>query len=180
MYGFRKLGVITLLLIILAGFVLLIIHPARPTEIIITPGSGSPEYRFGIFGAVREPGYYSAEGPIRIEEAVKIAGGTEENADTANANLAKWIADGETVIIPTAGAFQPTMTPMGESPVIVDLNRAGADELMKLPGIGEKRADEIIRLREEKGGFSSKEDLLEISGISERLLESIYDQIIVK
>lgn len=180
MDGLRKLGVITLLLIIIAGLVLLILNPVKPTEIVITPGSDSREYRFGIFGAVREPGYYSAEGPIRIEEAVGIAGGTEENADIANANLAKWIGDGETVIIPTKGAIQPTLTPIAEELLIVDLNHAGADELMKLPGIGEKRAENIIRLREQKGGFSSKEEILEISGISERLLESIYDQIIVK
>lgn len=180
MYAFRKLGVIALLLIILAGFILLIVNPVKPTEIIITPGSDQREFRFGIFGAVREPGYYSAEGPIRIEDAVKIAGGTAEDADIANAHLAKWIGDGETVIIPTACPVQPTLTPVGEETVMVDLNHAGADELMKLPGIGEKRANDIIMLREQKGGFSSKEELLEISGISERLLESIYDQLIVK
>ena len=136
--------------------------------------------RFGIFGAVRVPGYYSADGPIRIGEAVDMAGGTAEDADTANAHLAKWIEDGETIIIPTAGSVQPTITPVGKESVIVDLNHAGLEELMKLPGIGEKRASDIIRLREQKGGFSSKEEILEISGISEKLLESIYDQLIVK
>ena len=180
MEGYRKLAVITLLLIIIAGFIILIMNPVKPTEIIITPGSDSREYRFGIFGAVREPGYYSAEGPIRIEDAVEIAGGTAENADIANAHLAKWIEEGETIVIPTAGLFQPTITPVGEDWVMVDLNHAGLEELMKLPGIGEKRANDIIRLRELKGGFSAKEEILEISGISERLLESIYDQLIVQ
>lgn len=180
MDAFRKLAVIVLLLVIIAGFIVLIMDPVRPTEIIITPGVDGPEYRFGVFGAVREPGYYSAEGPIRIEDAVLIAGGTVDNADIANAHLAKWIDDGETVIIPTIGMVQPTITPIMEDQVIVDLNHADIDELMKLPGIGEKRANDIIQLRERKGGFSSKEDILEISGISERLLESIYDQLIVK
>ena len=107
MEGYRKLAVITLLLIIIAGFIILIMNPVKPTEIIITPGFDSRDYRFGIFGAVRDPGYYSAEGPIRIEDAVEIAGGTAENADIANAHLAKWIEEGETIIIPTAGLFQP-------------------------------------------------------------------------
>ena len=180
MDGFRKLAVITLLLIIIAGFIVLILNPVRPTEIIITPGSGIRDYRFGIFGAVRVPGYYSAEGPIRIEDAVEIAGGASDEADIANAHLAKWIEEGETIIIPTAGPLQPTLTPVGNDLVIVDLNHADLTELMKLPGIGEKRANDIIHLREQKGGFSAKEDILEISGISERLLESIYDQIIVQ
>ena len=177
---YKKLAVIVLLLIIIAGFILLIVNPAKPTEIVITPGSDVRDYQFGIFGAVRDPGYYSADGPIRIADAVDIAGGTAENADIENAHLAKWIGDGETIIIPTAGPYRPTMTPLGETAVIVDLNQAGLEELMKLPGIGEKRAGDIIRLREQKGGFSSKEEILEISGISEKLLESIYDQLIVK
>ena len=177
---YKKLAVVSLLLIIVAGLILLIVNPVRPTAIIITPGSDNSGFRFGIFGAVRVPGYYSADGPIRIGEAVDMAGGTAEDADTANAHLAKWIEDGETIIIPTAGSVQPTITPVGKESVIVDLNHAGLEELMKLPGIGEKRASDIIRLREQKGGFSSKEEILEISGISDKLLESIYDQLIVK
>lgn len=180
MDGYRKLAVVTLLLIIIAGFIILIVNPVKPTEIVITPGSDSREYRFGIFGAVRDPGYYSAEGPIRIEDAVEIAGGIAEDADIVHANLAKWIEEGETVIIPTAGLIQPTLTPAAEDRVMVDLNHADLEKLMELPGIGEKRANDILRLRELKGGFTSKEEILEISGISERLLESIYDQLIVQ
>ena len=52
--------------------------------------------------------------------------------------------------------------------------------LMLLPGIGEKRAEEIIRLRAEKGKFTAAEELMEIQGISMNLLEKIYDLIIVE
>ena len=180
MEGLPKLAVIVLLVIITVGFVLLIVDPERPTEIVITPGSGQAESRFGIFGAVRTPGYYSAGSPVRIEEAVEMAGGLVENADAENAHLAKWIDDGETVIIPTLGEIRPTLTPLAEERVLIDLNSADRAELMSLPGIGEKRAADIIALREKKGAFTAKEDLLEISGNSERLLESIYDLIIIR
>ncbi len=180
MEGLQKIAVVTLVILIIAGAVVLVVSPERTTEIVITPGPKGNSNKFGIFGAVNEPGYYSSEKPLRIEEAVEIAGGLSENADEAHAHLAKWIEDGETVIIPTAGTDEPTLTPAADEFEKVDLNNASLKELMSLPGIGEKRAGDIIELREVKGGFSKKEDILEISGISEKLLESIYDLIIVR
>ena len=51
---------------------------------------------------------------------------------------------------------------------------------MSLPGIGEKRADDIIELREKKGGFRRVEEIMEIPGIGEKLMESIYDRLFVE
>ncbi len=158
---------------------MLIIYPERITEISITPGQRSKTNQFGIFGAVKTPGYYTMDGNIRIGEAVDMAGGLTEDADPVNAHLAKWIIDGETIIIPTTGPVQPTMTSIVPEEEKIDLNSAGKAELMSLPGIGEKRAEEILRLREEKGRFSSPEDILVIPMISEKLLESIYDRLLV-
>ena len=175
-----KITYVTLILAIIAGAVMLILNPRKTTEIKVKEGYTNTENRFGIFGAVHQPGYYSSSEMIRIDDAVRIAGGLTNDADVMNAHLSKWVDDGETIIIPTAGAVQPTLTPIIEGEEKVDLNSADMSELMKLPGIGEKRAGDIIRLREEKGGFSSREEILEISGISEKLLESIYDRLIVR
>ncbi len=175
-----KSVIITFVVVILIGFAVLIFESESPSGITITPSTGSRENRIGVFGAVKEPGYYTYKGDLRIEDAVEFAGGLAENADAERANMAKWIDDGETIIIPTAGPERPTMTPIAGEDEKIDLNTADAAELMKLPGIGEKRAEEIIRLREQKGGFGSKEDLLEISGISENLLEKIYDRLIIQ
>ncbi len=171
---------ITLVIVILIGFLLLILYRKPSIEITITPGVNDHEMRIGIFGAVSVPGYYTYKGDIRIEEAVELAGGMTEKADAGMANLAKWVEDGETIIIPTVGNLLPTLTPVGEGEEKVNLNTADASELMKLPGIGEKRAKEIINLREQKGRFTSKEEILEISGISEKLLEKIYDRLIIQ
>ena len=159
---------------------MLIVHPVRITEISITPGQKTDTNQFGIFGAVKIPGYYSADSNIRVGEAVEMAGGLTDDADPAYAHLAKWVIDGETIIIPTASPVQPTLTSIIPDNEPIDLNSAGKSELMSLPGIGEKRAEEILRLREEKGNFSSPEDILVIPGISEKLLESIYDRLIVR
>jgi competence protein ComEA len=49
----------------------------------------------------------------------------------------------------------------------LDLNSAPMVELMKLPGVGPKRAEEIVRYRLSHG-FRRREDLLRIKGIGQR------------
>ncbi|XP_051494548.1 uncharacterized protein HI_1008-like, partial [Apus apus] len=54
----------------------------------------------------------------------------------------------------------------------LDINRAGVAELQAaLRGIGRRRARGIVRKREELKGFSSLEDLLQVKGITTRILE---------
>ena len=61
----------------------------------------------------------------------------------------------------------------------VNLNTAGKEELMTLNGIGESRAADIIRYREEQGPFQSIEDIMKIPGIKDASFEKIKDRISV-
>ena len=54
---------------------------------------------------------------------------------------------------------------------VMDLNTASAADLTRLPGIGQVKAEAIVAWREEHGGFSSVEELLEVKGIGEATLE---------
>ena len=174
-----KLSLIVLVFVIISGLTVLILNPQPAVKIQITPGIDLITSRFAIYGAVKTPGIYNYEKQIRVADAMELAGGAEENADLPYANVTKWVEDGDTIIIPTKGFIQPTLT-LAVGIEKVDINSANKSELMSLPGIGEKRAGDIIELREKIGGFKSKEDLLQISGINERLLESIYDLLIVQ
>jgi len=49
----------------------------------------------------------------------------------------------------------------------INLNTAGINELVKLPGIGEKTAEKIIQLRSERGKFKRLEELMDVRGIGE-------------
>ena len=179
MGGLWKLIIIILVLLTAAGLTIIIVEPKPSVQIGITPGNGNIKSKFAIYGAVNNPGIYEYEGFIRVGDAASLAGGLTEEADIVFANVTKWVEDGETIIIPTTGAPEPTLTIPVFDEQKIGLNTAGRNELMSLPGIGEKRAEEIIKLREKKGKITEKEELLEIQGISEKLLESIYDRLIV-
>ena len=61
----------------------------------------------------------------------------------------------------------------------INLNKATLEELQTLEGIGESKAKAIIAYRDEKGKFNNIEELLEVSGIGEKLYESIKTNITV-
>ncbi|MBD5119200.1 MAG: ComEA family DNA-binding protein [Clostridiales bacterium] len=59
---------------------------------------------------------------------------------------------------------------------LVDVNTAGLDELMTLPGIGEVRAQAILDDREANGPYRYPENLIRVKGIGEGILSQILDQ----
>ena len=59
----------------------------------------------------------------------------------------------------------------------VDINTAGLDELMGLPGIGQVRAQAILDDREANGPYRYPEDLIRVKGIGEGILSELLDQI---
>ncbi len=61
----------------------------------------------------------------------------------------------------------------------LDLNTASAQELQKLPGIGEKLSQAIVAWRDEHGPFRSVEELLQVPGIGQKRLEAIRDLVTV-
>ncbi len=60
---------------------------------------------------------------------------------------------------------------------LVNINTADAETLMGLPGIGEVKAAAIIAYREEHGPFQYPEELLNVSGIGEGILEDLLDYV---
>ena len=60
---------------------------------------------------------------------------------------------------------------------LVNINTATRDELMTLPGVGESKANAIIKYREENGGFETISQIMNISGIKDGLFNKIKDKI---
>lgn len=59
----------------------------------------------------------------------------------------------------------------------IDINQAGAGELTRLPGVGDKLAGEIINARKRRGAFKKMSDLLEVKGIGKKKLAKMADYI---
>ena len=124
-----------------------------------------------ICGEVIKPGVYELSGDSRIYEAVDAAGGFTENAARECVNLASKVSDGMQITIynrEEAASLLADRAPVGENAGksgtsgsgLVNLNTATKEELMTLKGIGESKAEDIIRYREKSGGFKKIEDIM--------------------
>lgn len=65
------------------------------------------------------------------------------------------------------------------SNTLININTASLQQLMSLSGIGESKAQNIIKYREEIGTFNSIEDIKNVNGIGDSLFEKIKDNITV-
>ncbi|MFP8960133.1 helix-hairpin-helix domain-containing protein [Streptomyces nanhaiensis] len=134
-----------------------------------------------VAGEVRRPGVHRLPAGARVADALRAAGGVRPGTDLHGLNRARPLADGEQIVVgepPTAAAVPHPPAAAGGGgggggggPAVggpVSLNSATADQLDALPGIGPVMAQRIIDHRAERGGFSSVEELREVTGIGER------------
>ena len=63
---------------------------------------------------------------------------------------------------------------------LININTAGKEELMMLPGIGEVRAEAIMKYRESIGEFQKIEDIMNVKGIKTGIFNKINSLICVK
>lgn len=154
-----------------------------------------PSIAVYVCGAVNCPGVYELSASARVYQAVEAAGGFRDDADQEWVNQAQFLQDGGKIRIYTRqetdqmrqeGLEEGAELPDGQTAEaqqagdgLVNLNTATREELMTLPGIGEAKADAVIAYREENGGFSSPEEIMNISGIKEAVFSQIKDRITV-
>jgi competence protein ComEA len=59
----------------------------------------------------------------------------------------------------------------------VNVNTASAEELVEINGIGKAKAQAIIAYRDQNGPFASVDDLRQVRGIGDKILERIRPQV---
>ncbi|MFT5541748.1 MAG: competence protein ComEA [Arenicella sp.] len=57
----------------------------------------------------------------------------------------------------------------------IDINKADAGQLTALPGVGVKKAEEIVKYRELNGNFNSVDELVNVKGIGVKMVAKIID-----
>ncbi len=134
-------------------------------------------------GAVSRPGLYSLPQGARVADAVDAAGGPRPAGDLRAINLAEPLVDGQKLEVPKKGEDVPEAAPpapasplpsiSGSPAAVVDLNSADQAALETLPEVGPVTAAAILQYRDEAGGFSSVDELLDVDGIGPATLEAI-------
>jgi len=62
----------------------------------------------------------------------------------------------------------------------IDINLAGFDELMMIPGVGNKLAENIIARRAEIGRFKKLDQLMDVKGIKEKKLSKLRQYLYIE
>ena len=155
-----------------------------------------------IKGAVMNPGVYTTNCSDNVSDAIRLAGGLTEEADTSVTNLAKKLTNEMVIIIYTKeevknsnivdtvvkvveqecvcpniqndGCINDKITgTIGGSNKLININTATIDELKTIPGIGQAKAEAIIDYRNKYGNFKTIEDIKNVNGIGNNLYEEI-------
>ena len=147
-------------------------------------------------GAVKKPGVFNVSEGIIVNDVIKMAGGFNKNAYTNNINLSKKVSDELVIYVYTKSEYQksvsvsnnvinkPNDITSGDIVVTpsegkININTASLDELSKLPGLGEKKAQTIIEYRNTNGLFKAIEDITNVSGIGTATYEKLKELITI-
>jgi competence protein ComEA len=189
------IGLVALLAVTLGGAGLWYVRSLpRPVEVAAAPSGGtasapasaSPSpgvvVLVDVAGWVRRPGVYEFTEGARVIDAIDAAGGARSGAVLEALNLAAPLTDGTQILVPREGQEGVAPAPVTGGAVaggLVNVNSAIATELEELPGIGEVIAQRIIDYRTENGPFTTVDELLDVSGIGDAILESIRELVTV-
>ena len=140
-----------------------------------TPSSATPSGTLlvvDVAGKVRHPGLYRLADGARVDDAIRAAGGALRGVDLSSLNLAARVVDGQQILVGqpvpvVAGGPDSAAGGTSASPAPVSLNTATLEQLETLPGVGPVLGQNIIDWRTANGGFSSVDQLTEVSGIGD-------------
>jgi competence protein ComEA len=152
-----------------------------------------------VAGEVARPGVYPVRPEARVRDAVALAGGMRAGADPVAVNLAAHVADGDEIVVPLRGAVVPRRAggrratgprrrakharshAVDVPPATpVDLNRADAETLATIPGIGPGLAERIVAFRAANGPFASPDELLDVAGFTDHRLDAVLPFVVAR
>ena len=172
---------ITLVAVVVFGTYVLATGLGKENKVAISKSSTtdevasikSPKIFVHVAGSVKAPGIYQLDSGSRVYDAVLAAGGFTTKANQASVNMARALNDGEQLLVSSGSGNQTFQESPSSS--LISLNQASASQLEDLPGVGPALAGRMVDWRTANGGFKSKEDLLNVAGIGDKLFASVKD-----
>ncbi len=154
------------------------------------------EIKVYVSGEVEKPGLYKLKTGARVYDVLEMAG-ILPGADLTNAQPARKIQDGETIVLYPPGqnpgitvpnkqgtnnaSVSASATTSTNANGLLNINTASAQELdERLPGIGPTLAQRIVDYRSSNGAFASIEDINNVSGIGDKKFADIKELITVR
>jgi len=165
------------LILVAVGLLSFLLTSQKEPEIEIISSEESQEKIFVYLeGAVEKPGVYELPSETRLNDLLVRAGGLAATADrqwmAENLNLAQKLTDGIKIYLPFEGEETKETEEKNKK---INLNKASLSQLDSLWGIGQKRAEDIIKNRP----YQSIEELLTKKIIPQNVYEEIKDEIAV-
>ena len=171
-------------------------------------GTAAPQAMVYVAGEVARPGVYPVRPDARAKDALALAGGSRPGADLVAVNLAAHVRDGDEIVVPARGAplaasarssgaarhgagrrahgprrGRPRGHARADEPppaAQVDINAADAGTLATIPGIGPGLAERIVAFRTSNGPFAAVDELLDVSGITDRRLDALLPYVVAR
>ena len=145
-------------------------------------GETGETIKIHVGGAVAFPGVYELPPGARKDDAVRKASPLLE-ADLDSINLALPLHDGDQIIVPrfsTDSDGGNELSGSGDNGSgMININKADAEELEKLPGIGPATSAKIMEYRQKNGAFKTVDDIQNVSGIGSKKFDSIRELITI-
>ena len=164
--------------------------------------------KIDIKGEINTPGVYELTEENNVIDAINLAGGLTNKSDTSNINLSKKLTDEMVIIVYSKQDIinmkekeKITCPPCNNACIEekdetskinitenektkevegkININTANIEELQKLNGIGQSKAQSIIDYRNKNGGFKDIEEIKNVQGIGEAAYEKIKDNITI-
>ena len=129
-------------------------------------------------GEVIYKGTYTLSSPITVKEVIDLCGGFTSIADTSLKN-SEAVIDSDTLIVVSSITSNSYVIKEGEKRKKININTADLDELKKIDGIGNVKANKIIEYRTVNGFYKSIEDLYIYEIFTKDFFDKIKDQITV-
>ncbi|WP_408997935.1 ComEA family DNA-binding protein [Syntrophus buswellii] len=161
----------------------------RPAPVILSGLPAEGCLAVEVDGDVEQKGIYFIRRGQRLSDLLSMLGiGRSSQArDASSPDLSMPLDDGIRIHVTTGNSQRSSIAVerMAASKRLalsrpIDVNRASLEELILVPGIGEKTALKIIAARNRSGGFRRLEDLMKIKGIKRKRLARLKTYLYVE